>query len=133
MLELTDFGRKVADHAVSQSEFAAVTIVTLTLPNANVQSAEECDLWHRHGIEIKPLQVLLSILLELSARGQGYITPSELTNIVIPLSGSNAHTKDYANFICWARDSDVDVDKFPNCCVGSNDRRMAREFLLFLG
>lgn len=132
VIELTDFGRLVADHAVSQSEFAATTIITLTLPNANIQSAEECELWHRHGLDFKPLLLVLSILLELNARGQGVLTQRELTDIVIPLSGCNAQIADYANFVCWAREGSVDIGKFPNCCIESNDKRMAREFLLFL-
>lgn len=42
VIELTDFGRKVADRKISQTEFAAVTVQTLTLPNPDIQSADEC-------------------------------------------------------------------------------------------
>lgn len=132
VIELTDFGRMVADRTVSQSEFAATSIMTLTLPNANIQSSEECNLWHKHGLDFKPLLLILSILLELNTRGQGFLTPRELTDIVIPLSGCNAQVADHANFVCWTREGSVDPGKFPNCCIESNDKRMAREFLLFL-
>lgn len=128
LIQLTDFGRKVARREISQTEFSAVTVMTLQLPNANIQSDETCRQWEKAGILLKPLKLILSIVRELE-----YITLRELRTIVIPLSGTpNATLQDYVNFINWYRAGELDVSHWPDCCEKSNDRRMAREFLLFL-
>lgn len=127
-IRLTDFGRKIARHEISQTEFSAVTILTHTLPNPNIQNDSECQLWNKYGISVHPLKLILSICRRLD-----YITSKELREIVIPLSSChNAKIDDYCNFISWYRDGLLDIGKWPNCCKGSNDKRMAREFLLFL-
>ncbi len=128
LIELTDYGRKVARHEVSQTEFSAITIMTHQLPNVNIQSEAVCEQWKKAGILIKPLQLILSITRETE-----YLTVKELRTIVIPLSGTNeAKLQDYVNFIGWYRSGELDVSQWPNCCEESNDKRMAREFLLFL-
>lgn len=128
LIELTDFGRKVARHEISQTEFSAITIMTHQLPNINIQSEEVCRQWEKAGILIKPLRLILSIIKEVK-----YLTVKELRTIVIPLSGANeAKLQDYVNFIGWYRSGELDVSQWPNCCEESNDKRMAREFLLFL-
>lgn len=133
VIELTDFGRKVADRKISQTEFAALTIQTLTLPNAAIQSEEECRLWQEHGIELKPLLLLLKILRELSSDGQDFLTKKELVDIIIPLSGtSRVEVSDYATFIRANRTGRLNLSQWPNCCPEANDSRIAREFLLFL-
>ena len=134
VIELTDFGRKVADRQISQTEFAAVTIKTLTLPNPAVQSDEECRLWREHGLQLKPLLLLLRILRELDKEaGPGYLTRDELLSIIIPLSGTvGVEVADYVAFINAYRDGRLDLSQWPNCCPSANDHRIAREFLLFL-
>lgn len=72
---------------------------------------------------------------ELNKRSpeQGYIQPIELQKIIIPLSGTRGVTvNDYVDFIMWNRNEEINIDRWPNCCEGANDPRMAREFLLFL-
>lgn len=64
-IQLTDFGRRVADHDISQTEFAAITIQTFKLPNLQIQSADECQLWIDNGLIIYPLRLLLSIFRAL--------------------------------------------------------------------
>lgn len=128
MIELTDFGRKVANHEISQTEFSAAIVMTHQLPNSNIQSEEVCKKWEKAGIELKPLKLILSIVQETT-----YLTVDELITIVIPLSGNPQTTiQDYVNFIHWYRAGQLDTSLWPNCCERSNDRRMAREFLLFL-
>lgn len=128
LIQLTDFGRKVARHEISQTEFSAVTVMTLQLPNANIQPNEVCQQWKQAGIKLKPLKLILSVVKETS-----YITLHELCTIIIPLSGTpDATVQDYINFINWYRDGELDFSGWPDCCEKSNDRRMAREFLLFL-
>ena len=131
-IELTDFGRKVADREISQTEFAAITVQTFRLPNPQVQSPEECEPWLKHGLIIYPLKLILEIACELLKHGEGYLTTEELVRIVIPLSGCHAELKDYVNFILWYRDGTVDISKWPDCTPGANDIRIAREYFLFL-
>lgn len=132
LIKLTDYGRKVADRDISQSEFAATTIQSFKLPNIQIQSEEECQEWKRNGLEIYPLRLLLSILKELYRLGENGITTQELIRIIIPLSGCRAQLADYVNFILWARRGEVSLQYWPNCCTRDNDLRIAREFLLFL-
>jgi len=134
VIELTDFGRKVADREISQSEFAAITIRNLTLPNPAVQSPEECSLWHSHGLNFHPLLLLLRILLRLHDydASQAFITNQEFLDIVIPLSGCGAEIEDYFNFVLLYRNGVLLLDGWPDCCPKDNDRRFAREFFLFL-
>lgn len=132
LIRLTEFGRRVADHDISQTEFSAVTVQTLRLPNPHIQTPDECRRWESHGLLIYPLRILLSIVMELDRLGQGYITTEELARIVIPLSGCHAEIADYVNFILMWREGGLSLDKWPNCCEKRNDLRIAREFLLFL-
>ena len=131
-IELTDFGRRVADRDVSQTEFAAITVQTFRLPNPQVQSHDECEEWLKHGLVLYPLKLLLEIELELLKRGEGYITTEELVQIIIPLSGCKAELQDYINFILWHREGSISVEHWPNCIPAANDIRIAREYLLFL-
>lgn len=133
-IQLTEFGQKVADHEISQAEFAAITIQTFKLPNPQIQSEQECNRWHAAGLLLHPLKLLLEILCELTKKEQtqGYITPWELIHIIIPLSGVKADLQDYVNFILWHRAGETTLSEWPNCAEGANDHRIAREYLLFL-
>ena len=132
VIELTDFGRRVADREISQTEFAAITVQTFRLPNPQIQSQEECDEWLKHGLVLYPLKLILEIGLELLKRSEGYLTTEELVRIVIPLSGCHAELQDYVNFILWSRDGAIDLSGWPDCIPAANDIRIAREYLLFL-
>ena len=132
VIQLTDFGRRVADRDISQTEFAAITVQTFRLPNPQVQTERECEEWLEHGLVLYPLKLLLEIELELLARNAGYITTEELIRIIIPLSGCRAELQDYINFILWYREGTINIDNWPNCTPGANDLRIAREYLLFL-
>ena len=134
IITLTDFGRKVADREISQSEFAALTIQTFRLPNPQIQSNDECRLWLDSGLLLYPLRLILEILDRLADDNpeNGYITPEELTRIVIPLSGVKASMEDYINFLEWYRNNEIDLSEWPNCTEGANDFRIAREYLIFL-
>lgn len=128
IIELTDFGRKVAHHDISQTEFSAITVLTLKLPNPAIQSQAVCEKWKQNGIVIYPLKLILSICKETE-----YITPEELMNVIIPLSADkNSTLQDYVNFTLQYREGKLNTENWPNCCEGANDKRMAREFLLFL-
>lgn len=134
VIRLTKFGRMVADHDISQTEFAAITVQTFKLPNPRVQGPIECRKWQDKGLSIYPLRLILSILCRLHeiSDNQGYITPEELIRIVIPLSGCGTDIQDYVNFITWFRAGQISLAGWPDCCTRANDKRMAKEFLLFL-
>lgn len=131
-IELTDFGRKVADREISQTEFAAITVQTFRLPNPQIQSDKECEEWLKHGLILYPLKLILEICCELFKRGEGFLTTEELVRIIIPLSGCHAELQDYVNFILWNREGILDLSKWPDCIPKANDLRIAREYLLFL-
>ena len=133
-ITLTPFGRLVADRKISQTEFAAITIQTFTLPNPAVQSDSECRQWHDAGVSIKPLSLLLAILESLDAAdGEGYLTKRELLDVIVPLSSvKDATVDDFVTFVKASREGRLDLSKWPNCCTSANDHRIGREFLLFL-
>lgn len=131
-IHLTEFGRRVADHDISQTEFAAITIQTFQLPNPQIQSNTECKKWLDCGLSLSPLKLLLEIICLLQEYGQGYLTTEELIRIIIPLSGCNAALKDYVHFILWFRSDTLSLTQWPDCCPEANDMRIAREYLLFL-
>jgi len=133
LIRLTDFGRRVAEREITQTEFAAITIQTFKLPNMKIQSTEECQKWLDNGLVLHPLRLLLSIEKELFANSEGFLTTEELIRIIIPLS-SNSDTmlEDYVNFIRWFRAGEISLVEWPNCCSRDNDLRIAREYLLFL-
>lgn len=134
VIALTPFGRLVADRKISQTEFAAITIQTFTLPNPVVQSESECQLWQDAGLCIKPLSLLLSILRKLDELdGDGYLTKNELIKVIVPLSGvKGVSVADYVSFVKYYRMGKLDMPKWPDCCTSANDHRIAREYLLFL-
>lgn len=135
-IQVTPFGRKVAENEISQSEFSATVLMTYTLPNPNIQTEEECQKWKRAGIKLQPLKLLLEITRGLSNRfqnnNQGYLTKEELVRIVIPLSAYLKKIDDYVDYICLYREGNLNISSWPNVCPMSNDKRMAREFMLFL-
>ena len=131
-ISLTEFGRRVADHDISQTEFAAITIQTFKLPNAKIQSPEEVKHWMENNLVIYPLRIILSVVRKLQELDQGYITTEELIRIIIPLSGVGAEIEDYVNFILWFRAGNITLIGWPNCVPRDNDPRIAREYLLFL-
>jgi len=134
IITLTPFGRKVANHVISQTEFSAETIITFTLPN-QAMDAKERQLWNDAKLELYPLKLILSIIHELSIYdiSQAYITPLELVKVIIPLSGEPMQPLEiFVECIKLYRENRLNTSLWPNCCPEANDFRMAREFLLFL-
>jgi hypothetical protein len=93
--------------------------------------------WQNAGLRIKPLDLILSVLEDLGRKTksmlEAYITPAELVRICIPLSGVKASVAVICQAIIEHRAGTLDVTAWPDCAPGANDKRMAREFLLFLG
>lgn len=137
IITLTDFGKAVAERKISKTEFSAITIQTLSLPNERIQDEKECALWKHHGIKIFPLKIILSTLhllkdREIDKKSQGWITTDELIKIIIPLSAYRASAEDYANFVYWYRTKQITLENWPDCTPRANDKRIAREYLMFL-
>jgi hypothetical protein len=132
-IRLTRFGKSVADRNTTKVEFATTVIKTLQLPNLRIES--EPEKWQRAGLTIKPLELILSILVELNRDGgenKAYLTPEELIKIVIPLAGEGASPERHAEAIESHREGRLSVSRWPNCAPKLNDGKMAREFLIFL-
>ena len=130
---VSPFGQLLAQGEITQVEFATTVVKTLELPNKRI--ANDVDEWEQAGIKIKPLELILEIISKLSEKSgieAGYVTPFELRKIVIPLAGANATLEDYAMAIIQYRTGALDISNWPDCAPSSNDKRMAREFLLFL-
>lgn len=137
-IALTRFGEAVAERSISQADFAATTILSLTLPNPNIETSELCRKWRKAGISLHPLALILRCLIglydEIGIEG-AFISVWELIHIIIPLSStSGALVSDYVQFILLHRDGRLStISQWPDPTAGgANDGRMAREFLLFL-
>jgi len=133
LIRLTEFGKRVADREVTQTEFSAITIQTFKLPNIKIQSTNECQLWLDNGLILYPLRLILGIEKELYTQGNAFITTEELVKVIIPLSSNpNVTIGDYIRFILWYRAGEISLAGWPDCCPRDNDTRIAREYLLFL-
>jgi len=131
-IAVSPLGQMLATGEITQVEFATIVIKTLELPNRNIENPEA---WDMVGLKIKPLQLILDILSNISRNinsEQAYLTPQELVKIVIPLAGSDAVLNNYAVALMKFRSEAMDISGWPDCAPSSNDRRMAREFLIFL-
>ncbi len=67
-----------------------------------------------------------------SGLSQAYLTPNELIEIVIPLAGAKASPDEITEAVASCRIGQIDISDFPDCAPAANDKRLAREFLLFL-
>ena len=133
-IKLTRFGRSVADRKSTRMEFATTVVKTLQLPNARIES--DIEEWRAAGLEISPLELILSILANLYREAGGneaYLTPFELIRIVIPLAGEAATVKRQTEAILLHRKKSLNISGWPDCAPDTHDPQMAREFLIFLG
>jgi hypothetical protein len=131
---VSPFGQLLSEGKITQVEFATTIVKTLTLPNEKIQNAAEIAYWNAAKLKIKPLELILEILSELAKVDplNKFITPFELVKIIIPLAGNKATLREYTLALLQFRKGMLDVSTWPDCANNSNDKRMAREFLLFL-
>ena len=121
---------------MTDSEFALTVVKTLTLPNPRIDSDEVCAQWQAANLTIKPLELMLSILGQLrqsAGEEQSYLSANELIQIVIPLAGVQTSVTDCADALLAHRAGNLSLANWPDCAPDANDKRMAHEFLLFLG
>jgi len=57
---------------------------------------------------------------------------TDLVKLVVPLSGIHAPVDDFVDTLSACRAGPISLVHWPDCAPQANDRRMAREFLLFL-
>jgi hypothetical protein len=134
-IELTSLGHKIADGKVTQGEFAAIMVQQTVLPNPYTYKPQEIEKWQNAGLQIKPLILILQILEnlgEISGVKNSYLTPNELIKIVIPLAGIKSSFQDISKTLLNFRRNIISTESWPDCAPGANDKRIAREFLLFL-
>lgn len=133
-IELTDFGRSYSSGLITKDEFSAIVIKSMELPNPFIEDDEVISEWYHEGVKIKPLELILCIIYHLYnfKCEHGYLTTKELIEIVIPMAGNKATAYEIFKVILDCRhgttlghDSWIANEK-------SNDKRIAREFLLFL-
>lgn len=134
-IQLTSLGHRVADGIVTHDEFAALMIRNTVLPNPRTYQQAEIDKWQEAGLRIKPFELILAIMSQLGrsyGNAAAYLTPNELILVVIPLAGSKVPVGTIANNVRRFRAGQLNIAGWPNCAPAANDRRLAREFLLFL-
>ena len=135
-IRLTDLGRKLATGQITNDDFAAHMVLRHSLPNDLIDKSEIIELWANSSIKIYPLKLILTTLSKLRELNynEGYITPKELYDVIIPLSIIDAKisSSDYALGIMQYRADPTSAEHLPDCVEAANDKRMAREHLLFL-
>ena len=132
---LTNLGRALASGEITNDEFAALMVRNTVLPNPATYSEEEMRRWRDAALRIKPLEMILAVMDRLG-RDYGikkaFLTPNELIKVVIPLSGEKASVGAIASSVNAYRQGNLSLRDWPDCAPEANDRRLAREFLLFL-
>lgn len=134
-IRLTNLGHTVASGRITNDEFAALMVRNTVLPNPQTYHQSEIQKWQDANIRIKPLELILSVMDRLGREygvEEAYISPNELIKVVIPLSGEKKNITDICYCINKFRNGRLDVSQWPDCAPRANDKRLAREFLLFL-
>jgi hypothetical protein len=130
---VSPFGQLLATGKITQIEFATTIVKTLELPNRRI--VDDTSDWDNANLKIKPLELILDVLANITdeyGSQEAYITPYELVKIIIPLAGAKATLPEFSDAIIQHRKGLIDVSKWPDCAPSANDKRIAREFLLFL-
>jgi len=133
-IELTELGRLVAAGELTQAEFASLIVIQTKLPNPLTYSEVDLEKWRDADLSIRPFVLILEVLQSLRESGpdSDFLTTDELVKVIVPLAGEKVNATEIAYSVKRYRAGALDVSQWPNCAPDSNDRRMAREFLLFL-
>ncbi|EDK08918.1 HNH endonuclease [Haemophilus influenzae] len=133
-IKITPFAQDIVNGKISQIDFAATMIVSLTLPNKVSYSNEEILSWRDNNLSIHPFKLILQILRELFlvSAFDAWITNEELYSIVIPMAGDHKKPKEIIKFILQYRNDKSIIDGWYNAVPRSNDKRFSSEFLRFL-
>lgn len=136
VISLTALGHRVAAGQITQGEFASLMIQQTVLPNPATYKPADFDQWVDAGLQIRPLKLILEVMEALGrathVTTDASLTNSELVRVVIPLAGTYTAPNIIAQQLIDYRLGQLDLTGWPDCAPDSNDRRLAREFLLFL-
>ena len=105
------------------------------LPNPATYPEAELAKWREAGLELRPLKLILDVVEALGRKGgkpEAYVTNDELVSVVIPLAGAKAEVEPISDALMALRHGHLDLAGWPDCAPEANDRRLTREFLLFL-
>lgn len=133
-IEISNLAREYVERRLSRGEFATYIVKTLELPNSHVHSQIEIDDWKRHGISLKPLELILEVTykLYLCNSSLGYLTTEELYTVVIPLAGALTPSEGIVDGILTFRERPEEFSTIWKAKEKDNDHRIIREYLLFL-
>ncbi|WP_341662009.1 HNH endonuclease signature motif containing protein [Vibrio sp.] len=133
-IEISNLAREYVERKLSRGEFATYIVKTLELPNSHVHSQAEIDDWKRHGISLKPLELILEITYKLYLRNPdfGYLTTEELYTVVIPLVGALTPSEKIVDGVLIFREQPEEFSTIWKAREKDNDHRIIREYLLFL-
>ena len=135
IIRLTAFGHDVASGQITNDDFAALMVRNTILPNLLTYNNAEIQKWKDVGLQIKPLELILAVMDRLGrdyGNSQAFLRPVELIRVLIPLAGERVSIGSCAQAIYEFRSGHLNVSSWPDCAPGSNDERLAKEFLLFL-
>ena len=135
IIRLTALGHDVASGQITNDGFAALMVRNTVLPNLLTYSKAEIQKWEYADLRIKPLELILAVMDQLGRNygiAQAFLRPIELISVLIPLAGERTSANSCAQAIYRFRSGNLDVSSWPDCASDSNDKRLAREFLLFL-
>ena len=132
---LTGLGHHVAAGKITNSEFAALMVRNTILPNPATYKDTVIQQWRMADLRIKPLELILASM-DMLGREYGiehaFLSPNELMRVIIPLAGDQATVSVCCHAVYEYRTGKLDVTAWPDCVPNANDKRLAREFLLFL-
>jgi len=134
-IQLTDLGQEVASGRITNDEFTALMIRNTILPNPQIYSVIETQRWRDADLRIKPLELILAVMDGLGRQfsvQDSYLSANELIKIIIPLSGDKRGVDEIIQAVYDFRNGNLEVSTWPDCAPAANDKRLAREFLLFL-
>lgn len=130
-IRTSDVAKAYVANKINKFDYASYLIKTLTLPNPYIiEDQEVIDTWKANGLEIKPLEELFKIFLELSSYDENscFISDRELLTVIIPMIGNKYLTKDIAKALIEFRNKKIlGVNWY-----SSKEARWAKEFLIFL-
>ena len=134
-IQLTALGRQVAEGGITRDQFVALMVRNTVLPNPRTYNTAELRKWRDAGLRVKPFEIILAVMAWLGkdlGTAESFLTPQELISIIIPMAGEKARVQNIARTIQDYRSGNLDVSSWPDCAPAANDKRLAREFLLFL-
>lgn len=132
-IQVSELAKDYVSKKINKFDYATHLIRTLTLPNPYIEDQKTIEAWQSHKLEIRPLEELLKIFIELSNinTSNSFITYDELLTVIIPMFGNKYSCIDITQALLSYRNEKISgVTWYLE--RGANDHRSAKEFLLFL-